>query len=257
MVAHAQDDVSFQDRKGNMSMRGLKSWVVKRVNDRTIEFEGSGSPFVGIWKEQGLEFRGQTITGTATLNSAGAYRLSKATISGNVIGIRRNEKTGQTVTIRSASTSFDDQSNVAKIPGAFNLTLDDKLNDQNFKLTGTKADITLAPSEERDAYPIRALDVAGPVVMTMSGTRLQESTKKRTPFTITAKGSALDYRDSSRTLTLAGPIDIDGEDDLIAGTVGARSAVIKLDEKRQPIEISLSGSPGRTTLRRPPPKASA
>lgn len=237
-------------------MRGLKSWVVKRIDDRTIEFEGSGSPFVGNWKEQGLEFKGQTISGVAILNSEGAYRLSRATISGNVVGIRKNEKTGQTVTFRSASCSFVDKTGLAKIPGAFTLTLDDKSNDQHFKLTGTKADVTLAASEDRDAYPVRALEVAGPVVMTMSGTRVQESSKKRTPFTITARGSSLDYRDGTRTVTLAGPIDIDGEDDLIAGTIGARSAVIKLDEKRQPIEISLSGSPGRTTLKRPPPRTS-
>jgi hypothetical protein len=254
LAATLQDGVTFKDKQGNMSMRGLTSWVLKRIDDDTISFEGSGAPFVGKWRDQGLEFTGRTIKGTATKNAAGAYRLTQATISGAVVGVVREDAKKQTLTIRTESCSYDGKSDMATLPNAFSLRFDDGANDQVLTVTGKRGSIGLAPWGEKDQYPIRTLEVAGPVEMSLGGNRLQQSSQQRVPFRVFTKASKVTYVDATRTFTLAGPVEIDGEDDLVSGTVGANSAIIKLNAERKPVEISLSGSPGRTSLRQPPPR---
>lgn len=252
MAWAASQGVVFRDKDDNMSLSGLGSWATTRVDEDTLSFRGSGNPFRGRWRDQGLVVTAQRIEGTAKKGPKGAFSLASATISGGVRaelaqfgpgGASRNS------VLNCSATTFSDRAEGPRLVATGSVVLTDFVQPdaQTVRLEGPSATIDLYPFQGRRDWPIRAATIPGPVQAVLTRVFKDSGGGARTAKVV-ATGNRLSYDDASRTLTLAGNVRVEGDDAAMSGIATAARARIILDERRYLKEVQLEGDPGTSTL---------
>lgn len=254
--------IFFRDKKDNMAVWNLGSWVIEKVSENKITFRGhakQGDVFYARWKSQGLAVKGGAISGSA-LKVNGAFELSDAKLSGNVVAdLTSQDPSGaeRVSTLTTALMSFSTNARVVSIPGKVHVEArETKKPSQRpawtMEVDGSSSSLTLWDPDLKRPFAIRSGTIAGPVRLQLTSARKSNDEEgKLIPVRIAVSASEMTYQDEPRMVTLVGAVTLDGEDDLVGGLMQASKAIIRLDKEFQPTAIELSGDPGKTTARKP------
>ncbi len=258
VLAFAAQGITFKDKAGNMELTGLSGWRAKQVDDNTIEFNGTGNPFVGKWKDQGLTLRAKTIKGTAK-KKGNAFHLAEATLTGGIKGniVRTENGVSRNNDFTCAQAVYSADTNHLDLTGGVTIVSTSASAPRSIRFTGPTVSATLYPPETKSNWAIKAATITGPVVVvieTVRTVKTGDKTEKRT-VVINGRASKAVYDDVARTIVLSGGVHLDGDDNVVGGTVEASRAIISLSEKREVIGIELQGDPGRTTFHENKPRS--
>ncbi len=252
LVGASSEDVRFRDREGNMEITGLSSWRAKQLDDGSLSFTGTGSPFLGKWRDQGLTIRGQKIEGKAARSDKG-LKLSQATVSGGVRTEWVSERSGQTRThqLNCNSATYDLAQQRLSLQGGVTWTTTSANSPRLMRLTGTSATVIFQTGAGTPSNSIESGTLVGPIQIRIETEREVRADSGKTEVrkvTLTGRAGRATYSDSSRTLVLTGSIFLEGDDTVLGGTVDAAKATLRFSPQGELVEVDLEGSPGRTTL---------
>lgn len=232
-----------------MSVTGWTSWRATKVGAAQIEFVAKGKLITAEWRKQGLKATCTAIEGSARQEGASGYALNVATLSG---GVKATVATFGNVTrtsrLSSESMTLRTSESKATLNGGVDFSTETP--ERFMRVTGTGAQFILYTLGQKNEFPVRSGTVSGPVSLAMRSTEPGSDGK---PQPVTAKGRAdrLIFDDEARTVTLIGRVTLEGSGAAFAGDVrNASKVVLKLDDKRDVIEVEASGEPGETTISR-------
>lgn len=254
-VAWAAQGVVFEDKAGNMRIEALASWRIAREAQEKYRFSGSGSPFVGRWRDRGLVVRATSLDGLAQRDDKGALRLEEATFAGSVraeVMSKGRDGSERRSELTSPRVEYTRSTNRAVVQGPLVLISRAQGGREIGKLTGSRATLTLSPQESTDTWPIRSGVIEGPVTATLDvagdGARGAQS--------MTARADRMEFDDEGRRLDLVGNVRITGADEATGGSVtGVQRARIRFNDAREVTEIEFIGSPGVTRYKEKSPRA--
>lgn len=234
--------VVFRDTKGNMVLQGLSSWKATRIDEKTIEFEGAGSPFVGSWKEQELQLRAGSVKGQAVRQKTGEMKLISGTIAKGVVFESKREQTATTLRGEAIQYTAGTETDTVKLSSGIAATSINAAAKRTMKFDGSSGTVTTPPLDSKADWLIRTATVSGPVNFSL----------QTADSTISCKAASLTYNDATRTVILVGPLTMKGDDPVFSGEAIADKATILLDEKRNLKEVLLEGNPGRAVVSQKP-----
>jgi lipopolysaccharide export system protein LptA len=253
LIAQTGKIATWSDNVGNMTVENWTSWRIKKVGDTTYTFKGIGNPFKGIWKKQGLTVRGKSVEGTVEKDEKGAMQLMDATIDAVVDAtLTETPEPGveRTTVLHCQKIVFDGEKSTATLTGGVEVISKSPSESQTLEIKGSKATLDLVPFNEKSDWPIKSGEISGPVTMRLDTLeRDKKGKEKPKKIVVTGKASRIVFNDAARTVTLYGAVELDGSDTVIGSNVTATKAVITLDEKREIVDVELSGDPGKSTLR--------
>ena len=200
-----------------------------------------------------------TVTGTgATLDLATLTRpnrdpLREINFKGPVkvtrtaqTALRQGGQEGSDLTLSGPSLVFLNADQKILVPGAIQVegssTASGKPATQ-FTLRGSRGEVTLYPSQDRADFPIALAEVSGRVRITLDTTKEVQS-GQTVPVKLIGEADSLRFDDKKRTLRLLGNVVLSGSDTLMAGRITVREALVTLNEKREIVEIEMTGDPG-------------
>lgn len=249
MAWAAGGGVVFKDKEGNLEIRDLGSWKVTRVNEKSLAFRGTGSPFVGFFRSQGMTVRARSIEGTMTRFTRG-YELDRATIRGGVNAEIAQKGSGRTSDLKGDTLVIQGgkESTQATLTGNVTVRSEDPTKSQVFTMSGSSAVASLLPFGAKSDWPLQTLELKGPVKMRLQTAEKTESGKAN-PVDLKGTADRLSYNDADRTITLYGNVFLEGTDSSVGGTSEASRVVVRLTNARLVESIEFFGEPGRTTLK--------
>lgn len=255
-TAFAQDGV-FVDKRNNMSVRNWSSFVIHRVSDSLVEFKGEGKPLQAEWASQRIEFRANSLSGSASVQAEGLLALISADLQGAVWARQKlpSAKAApalQSVEVEAGTASYLAKSLTWNLKTAVALKQSDLAAGVSFSAKGNSGSATLAPANapKPPRFGMTQFEMRGGV--TFQWSRKEE--KEDQPQTSTLRGSAdhLVFENAKGTLTLRGNVSLDGDSPALLGAVSASVATLTLDEEGNVTKIEFEGSPGKTVLKPPP-----
>jgi hypothetical protein len=262
VLALAQN-VTFKDKAGNLTVSGLASWRVTRLDAEAVRIVGRGSPFTAVWTAEGLTLSGLDIEGRLSQGTGGRLQLRQARVKGNVVMrlVQNTANQGQrTTALTGAALDYDAGRDETTIDGAVSVATKLERSGELFELRGTGATIQLYPLGETREWPARSGSLGGPVTMrllrTRSATQRERSEGTTDPVTVEVTGRAdrLAFDEDGRRIVLAGSVTIVGSDAAGFGEIKANRAVVRLNERREVVDIDFDGSPGVARIRDSKPK---
>lgn len=255
--AVAAQGIVFRDRARNLTISGLTSWRITRIDDALSRMQGQGRPLVAVWNSEEMTLRAAKVDGKLRQAKGGRLQLEQADASGGVglsLASRRDGQPTRTTNLESDSLQYSASNDQAVLPGSLTIVSTVEGGRGNFRIAGSRATLTLAPLGEKAEMPLRAGEIAGPVTLRLETLReptaeeKAEGRKAPVPVVVTGVGDRLVFNDQARTLTLSGNVAIDGNDGSAFGKVEAQRAVLTLNERREIVDLELSGEPGRATV---------
>lgn len=231
--------VVFRDKKQNMVLSRLKSWKITKA-DTGYTFLGSGSPFEARWNSQGLVFTATRVEGVAK-DSASGLRLESATFDGPVTTVINNtvKGTSRTTTLSSTSLNFSGGFANPKLDLNGKTKVVSVSGGDTLSIVGNSADVALAPFEPKPEFPILRSTFRGNCEIIF---------KRNGSVSMNAVCNLLVFDDKESTVTLTGNVKLEGENDAFFGEAFAERAVITLNSSRKPVNVEMTGEPGRSSL---------
>lgn len=256
-VAQNTQISTWSDTAGNMKIENWTSWRITKTGENTYDFKGSGSPFRGTWKEQGLMVLGKSVTGKTKKEPKGAMQL----VAAEVLGVQKatlteTPKSGivRTTELQSTTLQFNGETSTVTLPNPVTVISRSPAESQTLELHGSSAKLILTPFDEKAEWPVKFGEVFGPVTMTLDTLERVEKKEGEEPkppkrIQVTAKASKVTFNDADRTIVLSGNVTLDGSDTVIGANVRCTKAVITLNAAREIVDIELTGNPGVTEMR--------
>lgn len=248
-IAAMAQAVTFKDKDGNMVLRELTSWSTLKKGESEFEFKGRGNPFIGTWRDQGLELSAQTIDGTAKKGKAGFY-LSNATVRGNLTAQIKQTEAGSTRVTKLRSTQLVFKGSEDKfgidLTGTVRVESDLGNGKQLLTLLADQGNFQFA-ADGAKGNSLSSANLSGGITVTLK--------EKRSNGLLNLKGTAnrcVYQAGSPSTLTLLGNVVLTGEDDSIGGEMTAAKLVATLNDKGEVISLDAEGEPGTSSLREKP-----
>ncbi len=259
----------LRDKKGDLAIEQMTSYVSEFSPGGDVSFRGSGKPVTGLSRKQGVGFKALSVAGLARKDAKGGLFLQQATLEGSVeLSVSRNvtvdgKAEGEVVTtLSSAKVAFDEGTAeaVVQVPGSF--TMRDEENRATGRerrlatMAGASATLKFVPLNQRTDRPLRSVVVQGPVRFHYELERDERRTVDGQPKTVrgvtklNVRGARLTFDAASRKLTLTGNVayDVDSSTGYEGEGVGD-SVVITFNEKNQVSNVRVEGSPGTSTVK--------
>lgn len=235
-----QSNTVFRDRAGNMEVRNLSRWRAQSSREG-VRFEGWGSPFTGVWKDQGLNITAAQIVAEAAGTPQRGLRLKSATVSGNVVATTQQQSGStklQTETLRiyggAQATRFE-------APGALTITSTDPSRGRNFVSKASSGNV-LVPISGGNGFS--TADLAGPVTFTATE-RVEAGT---TNLNGRADKVLIDNTGAQPKIVMTGNVKITGDHPTLWADIdNASQATIILDKNFEIQEVIVGGDPVRLT----------
>ncbi len=243
---------TFADEKGNMQL-SFKTWRATQVDTKTVKFSAAGSPVVGTWKSQGINFKGQTMDGTLTKQPDGSYSLASALLAGGV----RTELTRKDKGVARTSVLTSDRANFVgnmktgtlELNGGITVTSALSNSSQWMQLTGTSGTFRLNMASTT-GQPLESADLSGPVTMRMISKR-RNAAGAAENTDITATGRRLTFNSGAQEIELSGGVIVTGSGPAIIGRMEVSRVRITLDAQGFVKEVFAEGEPGQATVKGP------
>lgn len=246
----------IRDKEGVLELKNLASFRSTQVSKTQIVHRGKGAPrFSATWAERGLALSGESLQVVTDKNADGNFEISIVHVEGGVEGsLDETDDKGRnrTATLSCAAAELNTGKNLGFLRGGVAIDARFPEEAKRLKFTGSSAELGLVPLKTKADFPFTRVEVAGPITVRYESEVQDADTKKTRKVLVTAKGARLAYDDVTRTLTLAGGVTLEGNDELVGTNVLATRAILKFDEKRDLVDVELVGDPGTSTLRDKP-----
>lgn len=235
--------VTFKDKAGNMVITDLSSWSTRRVDNKTFDFRGAGSPFVGVFKEQGLTVRAKALNGRA-LDGGKGFFLQRAEFSGGITADVRDRE-GSVSKLTATTLNWTGTQTQAKAVLGGGVRTEYTLSGgRTLRFEGVSGELDLKLDAVGQESSIRNANFRGPIKVDF-----REQGKSQW----TARGDRMTYAAGPESkLVLTGNVSITGESDAIGGEMTASVVTITLNDKGEVLSIDSEGEPARGTFRDKP-----
>jgi lipopolysaccharide export system protein LptA len=185
--------------------------------------------------------------------------LVDATLSGGVHASverpsgERGSSATQTATADGAKAIYSAANNTLDLEDSVVIHDDDPGTNRKMTATGSSAQVNLTP-QGSSGDPFRSLLLEGPVRINITGTRLDNETKKRVPFVINTTSSHASFDNVRRIIVLEGKVHVKSDDPTFLGEEsGIAKETITLNPDGSVNTVEANG-PGASTLNPEKPK---
>jgi lipopolysaccharide export system protein LptA len=239
----AQSNSYFRDHAGNMEVKNLSRWRVTQSREG-VHFEGWGSPFIGIWKTQGLNLSAAKILADASGTPQKGLRLQSATVSGDVVATTLQQNGSTKLQTEVLKIYGGAQATRFEAPGALTITSTDSSRSRNF-VSKASSGTVLVPVTGGNGFS--TADLAGPVTFTATE-RVEGGTSN---LNGRADKVTIDNTGAQPKIVMTGNVKITGDHPTIWADIdNASEATIILDKNFEIQEVIIGGDPVRLEARK-------
>ena len=247
-----EENLIFFDNKGDLKLYAT-SVAGNVVPGESLSFDLTGDPVVGVSKSQSLEFRAQHAKVEAADAGNGSFKLSAATLDGNVV-VKIDGGTEDAKSVSTIETQLlqfvEDKAAIVTLPEKFVyknvLTKEESV--RTVFIAGASGVIRMRPLDQAAelANPVVSADVRGPLRAEMT-TDFTDATKKDSKVVLT--GDRLTYVAEKNVLRVEGNVTVvstqtppDGEP--LTFTIRPPWIDVLLDDDFQVISFTVGGGSG-------------
>lgn len=245
--------IVFKDKGSNMSVDNLNSWRVTKINNSEFKFKGTGNPFTGIWKQQGIKIIAKDIEGAAALNKEQKLELSQAHISGNVEATFMNTtpqgSTSRSTLITASHVHYSGTDHTVTLKGP--ISIDSRYDEANQKMLikGSNARLSLFPLTSATSNKLKEGTIEGPVQIHFETLPKKNLTNKNnSALIVNGKSDKMELSANGKKIILTGKVYLESNDSTFPGEIYADKAILTLNDQRELIDLEFFGNPGKSIM---------